>query len=557
MAYETLSNEINFISRIEVIPRYDIEIIAPIYGYLTIANISTLHDLVGTFYLDKTGDYSSDIISTISVNDNVVQAGIDIRLFLYTDDITNEILGTVTLDKNKAYYTILDGKANIKKYKLSNLDGYIDGRLSYEQDRRVRDLYCKFYLDKTGDNITDIYGTLTYNKESLEENNRNTIIGKVKIPQYYRAIDLPSRITIRNRIYYYSIFGKLTVPPTRTITIPCRITIEPINKLEQNILQGTITLLPKDKLELDILQGIIDYREGRCIDIPILAHIEAIYTRREFDASIYVVETQDYNITSTIEVAGIPKEKDIEDFSFPPKGYYPIPKDLHIPLLDPYKKIHININENNKTTTIVDPPKYDLALNHIKQLEDHNTTIKGKIIIAVSPTWRYEAYVFKNSIITFLDRYYRKADFAICFIGDKRAEYDVLNLSLNYKISKDNLCSHVIKRYEQLPYLTLQNIINHTMEFRKEDYPNILRVFLFMNQPTFYYNDPLNLLVTYCRENNISTVAIGSDGDYTELCQYDRVMDELASGIEWERQHRNYKTTYTHITIDNEDRIVY
>jgi hypothetical protein len=74
--------------------------------------------------------------------------------------------------------------------------------------------------------------------------------------------------------------------------------------------------------------------------------------------------------------------------------------------------------------------------------------------------------------------------------------------------------------------------------FKPEEPKIISRVFLFMNQPSWYYNDPIAKIAEVCIKNQISCVAINGGGEYQEMTKIDRARDEMYNNIEYDRQQR-------------------
>ena len=485
----------------------------------------------------------------------------------------NEFIGYAKIENYQLFHTIIEGHGVIRKHNITPTEPSLDdpineeidwndyqvtGSFTYEKDQRIIDIYCRAYMEKSGEIQSELQGHIKLEKQNIKDEyagqNRldpAVIIGHAKILTHYRSLDLPCKIRTNNLKFIHSLFCKIIVPHDRNIIIPCRITIDDTNVFRSTILNGSLTILPRDKIETD-LQGHVTYIPGVCIDIDSHAFIDAIYTRREFDCRIDVIIPENLSILCTIDVAEDKPRPPIPPPLFPPTNHYKINNDLE-PVLDrDPKRVHITIDENSSK-----------AIQHLKKIEkkyiEHKSHIpKGKIVIVVSPTWNYEPYVFKNSLITFLDRYYRKADIAVVFGGNPRSDFDIVNLCLNYKIDQDNLCCVMADDESRGKQLFVRKFIETMVEFKKEEYPNILRVFMFINQPNWYYNDPLSAIATYCKTNNISAVAISPGGEYNEICEVDKIIDDLNSGIEWERQHRNHRTEYINIRLeDNQDRLVY
>ena len=586
----------------------------------TVEDIEFANEIYGTMYIEKIELDKIDSISPEDVPNPIVDQEKGIRtneiygrlkyepmnIEEYKEDIDpyvmhyyqhNEFLGHAKIEKNKIIHTIVDGHGTTRKYNIEVSepdisdpinteidwsDYQMSGSFKYERDQRIIDIYCKVSLEKTGE-VNDTYESTIIDPVTEEEKivlnsnelqchvkiepqtikdefidkyrldptlkDSSVIIGHAKILNHYRSIDIPCKIKTNNLEFIHSILARIEIPRERNIIIPCRITVDDTNVFRSTILKGYITILPRDKIETDLV-GHVKYEPGVCLDIESHAFIDAIYTRKEFDCRIDIIIPKEISILCTIDIAEHKPKPPIEYPPLPPTNHYSIPKDLD-PIIDrDPKRVHITIDENNKQNIIQYKEKKP------KKYKSH--LLKGKIVIAVSPTWNYEPYVFKNSLITFLDRYYRKADIAVVFGGSPRSDFDIVNLCLNYKINKDNLCCIMGDKASVCGQFFVQKFINTMVEFKKDEYPNILRVFMFINQPNWYYNDPLSSLATYCKINNISAVAISPGGEYNEICEIDKIIDDLNSGIEWERQHRNHRTEYINIRLeDNQDRLVY
>lgn len=527
---------------------------------------------------------SNEILGSITLEPTTIEEHkkeIDPYIMHYTQ--YNEIIGSVIIEKENIDNIILTITTNIEKYNTNddsvediNKENYeLLCSLIYEKDTRIIDLYGSVTLERSG-YIDDQYTTDITDPNNKDEvitiNNSNELIGYLNInidkyhndilngtlhiPSYYKALYIPCRLEIRKREYIYSIFNRITIPPERILEIPCRITIERPNIIEQNILEGSVILDDYESYNEDILKGSVIYKPGICIDLLCTSNIDAIYTRREIPCSIYTVNPVEYNITSTIEINDNIKVPKIPKIL--PTNHYPI-SFLESPILNDKNRVHISIDNEKVINT-----NTSLEIDHMNKIKTSNnkTIPKGKIAIVVSPTWSYEPYVLKGSLITFLDRYYQKADISIVFGGAWRSDFDIINLSLNYRIRKENLCGVRIDRdpHDQRYIQEFTNkFIDCMINFKKNEYKDILRVFMFINQPNWYYNDPLSPIATYCRENNISTVAISPGGEYCEILEVDKIIDDLKNAEEWTRQHRYHRTDYINIKLplDGTDRIVY
>lgn len=447
----------------------------------------------------------------------------------------NEILGSVTIEGE---YTKLVLQGFLTLNETGNVkEDLINGSISIEK-RNIHD-----DLEDTA--ITTDEGYFIQSNE---------ILGHVKIYNHFKALDFLCTIKTLKRDFVHSIFSRITVPPSRTISFPCKIMVDNTNLLKYDLM-GSVTIDERDSFSKDILNGNLYYEEGVCKDIVGHAYIDPIYTRKEFDCSIIVRTISDISFPCTIEV-GYPKVDTVEEPKIKdiPTGYYPSYHQYdHRPFDFDKHKVHIEVKDNEVVG-------YEYSSRNRVE-EEVSELPKGKVVIAVSPKWHYEAMVFKNSLITFLDRYYRKMDLSIVFGGSKRADFDIINLALNYKIRPNHLQQIPIDIDYRNPFIAQRSIDRfiYTMnEFRKDE--DIVRVFLFMNHPNWYHHDPLARLANYCKDNQISCVAISDGGEWREILEIDKTIDQMINNIELDRQYR-WRPVKGYInkklTIDNDDRIVY
>ena len=480
-----------------------------IQGSIESIEKETISELLGHVYLYDTE--SIEMISRINVVDEI-------------HSYDNEILGHLMIQND---YT----KLVCKGYLVLEPTGYVDGNYYYEKDNQI------------------YYHTNEMQSHLIIENNvvENEIAGHLRIAEYYKALEFTCKIRTDKKEYVHSIFSRLIVPPSRTTSFPCRIVVMNDNRLEYDIL-GKINDIEVEKMNIDILDGHVIYEEGICKDIMGRLNIDSTHTRKEFNCSIEVKTIEEITFPCSIEV-GIPKVDTVEERPLISTGYYP---SYELENVFDYNKnrIHIEVEdnkviENNKTTK-----------------EESIKLPKGKVAIVVSPRWHYEPMVFKNSLITFLDRYYRKMDLHIVFGGSPRSDFDVINLSLNYKINPSKLLQVPIDIDFRNPYVaqeSMDRFIIAMKEFKK-DIP-IVRVFLFMNHPNWYYNDPLARLANYCKDNNISCVGISDGGEWQEILEVDKVIDQMINNNEYDRQLSKWRPVKGYINIKlpirEDDRIVY
>ena len=281
-------------------------------------------------------------------------------------------------------------------------------------------------------------------------------------------------------------------------------------------------ILTKPSYPPNIMECDLELEPNVGVDLPCEFEIESIYTRREIDFSIDTLAYTKLDIPITIDITEETKEytEDILCITFSYGDYS-------------YTDIPITIETNQPIRPII----------HTNIKDPHNKIYDSRIVIAVSPTWHYDAFVFKNCLVTFLDRYYnRNHRFNFVFGGNPRADYDIINLCLNYRIPKKAL--HPVRIHFDFkdPGNNQYNInyfIDHMFRFEPHENPYISRVFLFIPQPLFYYNDPLAKIAQVCKSLNISCVGINDGGEYFEITDLDRIKDQISNNAEIDRQYHN------------------
>ena len=398
----------------------------------------------------------------------------------------------------------------------------IEGRMNYEQGLKKIDLFSSCTLDKD-DVVQDILeGHVALENEDEE---LDLLHGHLTIAGYYAAADFACRVKVNKKRFVHSIFSRIDVPPSKKVEIPCTIEVDGENRVAQVILQGSIEIL-KENLSVDLIQGKVSLLPTIHADIDCSARLNPVYMRKEFEAKVNVVHEAEFELPATVEVT-------------PPADYW-----LHQEIL--YCKMMVG----SRSTSII-PSTINVQGNkRISCDTKHPSNLpRCRIGIAVSPTWRYEAFVFKSCLITFLDRYFGKVDLDIVFGGSPRADFDIFNLALNYKIRRSRLHNVPIEvdfKSRDRMQASVNHFIRHMIFDRNEQAP-LDRVFIFMNQPSWYYNDPVGKIAQFCKDNQIPCVCIDSGGDYHEILDIDRARDDAYNQIEFDRQqrmHPNYKYEY-------------
>ena len=559
-------------SRIDVRPHYGIKIISYIWGNLRIDPIEVNGDIDGKVELEKSGVVDYGFPCTIEIGkiwiDDDCRIEIDGRTKVQYSFYKNNVLkGHINYKKDKSFKDIqghidyiprvdvdIHGKAKIRQGSIaknirgsisyeqgvsqSDIEGsasieginvesgfngsltyegngvlkqYLDGNLLYEKSEGNYDLDSKCTINKDNE-YKDIMGSVSYaqGEEEIE-----VLRGKCRVVSYYRAKDVLCRIKVKKRCLCECIMSRISVPPSSKLNIPCTIMVDDHNYFGDIVMDGTITI-EKEPINVDVLSGSVVLLPTIHADVDCKASIEDVYTRREFEASLNVANSYDNDFDSTIKVT----ESPLQYF------WKEILRATIAVGTKKTKEITANINvqgEKEEEKTVPNP----------------HPLPKARIAMLVSPNWRYEPYVLKNSFVTLLDRYYRKLDLDIVYGGQYRSDFDIYNLAKNYKIKDNNLFQvPIIYDYKNIGRTmdSINRFIYHMSE-RRNGYP-LSRVFVYLNNPTYYENEFIGKVINWCIQANVSCVGISPSGAYAEYLTSDQIRDEMIKSMEMDKYQR-------------------
>lgn len=446
----------------------------------------------------------------IKYEQGVRQVDIDGHALVEGIDVTNEFSGSLTYEGNGI------------------LEHYLDGKLLYEREEGKYDLNSKLTINKEV-SYSNIMGNITYEKG---EEDITLLNGKCRVYEYYRAKDIPCRVLVKRRCLCQCLMARLEVPPSSKVNIPCTIMVDDHNYFGEIKMEGTITI-EKENMDVDLMSGSCVLLPTIHADIDCTTSIESVYTRREFNASVNVATSNNKDFDATIKV----KESPLQWFW----------------------------SEILYSTIIVGTPKSLLIDSSIevkgekkedKTVPNPHPLPKARVAFLVSPIWSYEPFVLKSSIVTLLDRYYRKVDLDIVYGGQYRSDFDIYNLAKNYKI-KDNNLFQVPVKYDYanmaITYQSLDRFIYHMSE-RQNGYP-LNRVFVYLNNPTYYMNEPISRVIDWCIANNVSCVGISSSGAYCEYLTQDKIRDEMIKAMEMDKyqRHQGRRVEYINMRLPKYD----
>ena len=528
-----------------------IEIIAVIEGRLKIDKEDYITELLGKVNLENSGNMNLDIPSKISILKHKVNQELLRGMLVYENSgfsTNGTIEGKLVYDSSDYKKTLLHGLINVyQEYENTLLDGKLNlvgddnstsipGRIEYERDELYTGFKGRVVLKETNEYVESLLnGKLKFEENEYE---KEIVSGRLVIYNQYIQTEFPCRIRVKRKDFIYSIFSRIDVVNGFDLEIPSKISVDGTTEYSTSILDGKVNLEPTSEYTKTLLEGKVNIYPHVFTYIDGIVKLDGTYTRREFGCSIDVVQEAKIEIPSKITIKERPRVNYINNLLLGRAilGYpmsYTFDSKIHVRNIDPDDNI-----------------------------PDLPGVAGGRIVIAVSPTWSYNPYVFKSSLITFLNRYWNIYDFNFVFGGNPRSDWDILNLCNNFKIDKKKLHQVKFSYRPSDPNFNKMNIdhfIKHMfMEYPNKDYKNILRVFLFMNQPSWYYNDPLAKIAETCKMNDISCVAINSGGEYQEINDMGKLIDRRFNILYNDKETRMQRDVYHVISKDIDPRdIVY
>lgn len=530
-----------------------VEILAVIEGRAKIEEFEYLTEILGKVNLDTNGISNLEIPSKIEVRKMMFSKDILAGVVNYERsgfDTKGSIEGKLVYTENELEDTLLDGRLVLAEYRQHNLlhgklnlvgedvESVINGRLEYESDTVDTEIKGKVVLDEYNEVVKDlIEGKLYFERD---EYIKDLCSGRLVLYNKYIQTEFPCRIAVKQKKYKYSIFSKIDVVNGFELEFPGTISVDGTTEVDTSI-EGKVNV-DKEDYSTELFSGRVDVYPHVFTYIDGKVTLDSTYTRREFNSTINIVQEGKIEIPCKITI----KERDRVNYI----------NNLLLCRAILGNRMSYTIDSKISIRNLRPEPDAIIPVPTLPGVAG------GRIVIAVSPTWSYNPFVFKSSLITFLDRYYGTYDFNFVFGGNPRSDWDILNLCNNFKIDKKKL--HQVKfrfRFNDPMFnkVNVDHFIEHMfMDYPNKEYNNILRVFLFMNQPSWYYNDPLAKIAEVCKMNDISCVAINSGGEYQEINEINKLRDTMYNNLEWDRQNRMQRDIYHIVSTDiDPTKIVY
>ena len=473
----------------------------------------------------EASDYISDLLN----------GSIDYEINQLNDDNTVIVQGSTEIEEEELEFNVLNG---IGYHDLEQVSYIImNGLLDLENSEYEEDFQGLMDIVKVPYHNNIIKADMDYEKQPLV---KDLLLGYTSTKFAYTSKDIKCKVKVPITIGVHQLLGTINVVDSLNWEIAGRIAVFNASNVNTVLIRGEFELEKEDNT-LDLFNGYItDIIPRLDITFDGTAILQSVYTQRDIvDGVLDVVLDSSTTIPCSIEV--VPEVKKYEGDILYWYSYTGDPKYHSF-----YGTVEVlNYNPDD------DPPKSLVPVS--------------RIVVAVSPTWRYEPKVFQDTMITFFNRYHGKRKFNIVYGGNPRSDYDIRNYAAAYHIPKDQLtcCPIIVDPHN--PDNTRRSVLHflNTMLTFNPDQPNyISRVFLFLNQPMYYITDPLAPIADFCKKNNISCVAISSGGEYQEITEYDRRRDQALNDLAYDRLITRYNVPLPTSDVDtvnefNPDRITY
>lgn len=339
----------------------------------------------------------------------------------------------------------------------------------------------------------DIYAAMAF--EPRTYNNKDaTINGTVWIPKWKSSNDIPSRMwvpwygleyTINSTIQVeyglnYYLNSKIDVTNDQIYDIDGTTTLS-LSTYENNELEGTVELPP------------FQYK-----DIEGNVTLDPTYTFHELAGIIQVVPPFDTDLECSMYVTSDYTRKSCDITSFVKIG----------------KEESTDIISSIQVNPAAQQP-YDL----LSSVFVSNELSPTRVGIFVDPLWKYEPFILKNTISTFLDRIYSKSFITLVYSGSPRANWDIKHFANIYRIPPYRSIEVPFDFLPGNPMMNRDQMIRYiNMLFRfgpNDEYRTVDKIFLFSDNPYTHNASYLGPLLALSERYNIPVTIINSQGEFS------------------------------------------
>lgn len=538
-----ISCSVNVISN-SILKENAVTYYAYITGDLELDNIPTIKDIFVTFNADVPivpVDYNAYIFGDLDIFKNNKYFDIDSsmilnKIFISDNDNTRSDIGCI-INTNK----IIQGKdllCTVSLDKPYNFYNDLSGSLDIQLSNRITEIGCivsvpyKFDTDISGDLVINteslnpvefdckidingihyendgIYGSTSlirrpYNdlclSGDLEYNksiDNTELFSYFYLEQFRHESSFQCQIKVEKKQYIYSIYSRIKVVPKVDIDIPVIIQVQnnQLFEIYGNVDLYNETIITDLSASLELPPYAYDTIDGT-------TNIDPVYTRRDIPVYMYAVTPINTDIECTFKAITV---------------YTPSSKEFNA---------RINVGNSINQDILFVTMNVLAALKHNNEfkctIHVHNWRLPARIAIAVDPLWKYEPFVIRASLVTFLDRIYTKNDLSIIYGGNPRSDWDIEHFSSIFGVDSRKMIKSPLVYDSRNPKImreSVERFIRNMFSFNEKDTHRVIdRVFLFVNKPLDHTHSIMSPIIDICKRYDISCVCIDSGGNFTEV----------------------------------------
>ena len=433
-------------------------------------------------------DYRSGIRGKVGLRPNIYDNYMMQGKFEYVpQDLTTDIISSIYVIYPYDNKELMSGVVKIDPiytntdiYSLLKVDSLLE---SHEIDGSVQTV-------KTTHTTDVLDGGFDYRESGYSE---DLLEGNVIIHQWNQKYEILSSLLIPRYDYIYSILSQLTIAPGVNYDMDSFLKV--VDRFKADLLRTAVRLdfgiyRNDDLLTISAVLPPFEY-----MHLNGMVNLNKVGTRKDLDSSLIVVNGLNKDINSTLEV-----ETPYQQYSTD------IPSSLNVGELvyidfDSVLEVDSSHAFYRDINSSVNVRNYDYA---------------GRIGIFVDPLWKYEPYVLKNAVSTFLDRLYEKHKITLVYGGSPRANWDIHKFGDIYGVNPSQL---IEVPYSFVPGNNILNVdqmnryVRALFSFNNDSCAFINKVFVFSDSPYAHNTTYLAPLFKMCEAYHIPMAVITSKGD--------------------------------------------
>lgn len=339
----------------------------------------------------------------------------------------------------------------------------------------------------------DIYGAMAFEPKKYEDA-QATVNGTVWIPKWKSSSDMPSRMWVPWYGLVYSINSTMQVEYGLNYYLNSQIDVTNDQIYDIN---GNTNLL-YSVYENNELECTADLPPFKYNDVEGNVALDPTYTFHDFGAILQVVPPFDTDLECSMYVTSDYTRKTCDIESFVKIG----------------KEESTDILSSIQVDPALQQP-YDL----LSSIFVSNDLSPARVGIFVDPLWKYEPFILKNTISTFLDRIYSKSFITLIYSGSPRANWDIKHFANIYRIPPYR---SIEVPFDFLPGNSMMNrdqmirFINMLFRFNPNDeYKTVDKIFLFSDNPYTHNASYLGPLLALSERYDIPITIINSQGEFS------------------------------------------